>query len=190
MSNLEIVERRNHQFVTSYLPAGKDATVVYGITDFKFKNTRKYPIKLKAGIQGGVATISVYGMKEDEEYDITLETRTVGTLAFSTKYVEDDSLEEGKEVVKQKGANGIQTETYKVMSQNGKVVSRSLLSKDTYTPMQKIILKGIGGSQSTNSETEENGGSEETAETTESTETVQNTEPETPSESTEGESEE
>lgn len=190
MSNLEIVERRNHQFVTSYLPAGKDATVVYGITDFKFKNTRKYPIKLKAGIQGGVATISVYGMKEDEEYDITLETRTVGTLAFSTKYVEDDSLEEGKEVVKQKGANGIQTETYKVMSQNGKVVSRSLLSKDTYTPMQKIILKGIGGSQSTNSETEENGESEETAETTESTETVQNTEPETPSESTEGESEE
>lgn len=178
MSNLEIVERRNHQFVTSYLPAGKDATVVYGITDFKFKNTRKYPIKLKAGVQGGVATISVYGMKEDEEYDITLETRTIGTLEFSTKYVEDDSLEEGKEVVKQKGANGIQTETYKVMSQNGKVVSRSLLSKDTYTPMQKIILKGTSGASSENTETE---GDSETTESSEpSSEPV-----EAPAESTE-----
>lgn len=177
MANLQIVERRNHQFVTSYLPAGRDATVVYGVTDFKFKNTRSYPIKLKAGVSGGVATISVYGMKEDEEYDITLETRTIGTLAFSTKYVEDDSLEEGKEVVKQKGANGIQTETYKVMSQNGSVVSRTVLSKDTYTPMQKIILKGTAGSQSTSGESGENG------ETEEATETVQNNEPEAQSES-------
>ncbi|MBQ3415111.1 MAG: VanW family protein [Clostridia bacterium] len=147
MANLEIVERRNHQFVTSYLPAGRDATVVYGLTDFKFKNTRKYPIKIKAGVQGGIATISVYGMKEDEEYDITLETRTIGTIPFSTQYEEDDSIEEGKETVKQNGANGIQTETYKIMSQNGNVVSRSLLSKDTYTPKQKIIIKGTKSEQ-------------------------------------------
>ena len=32
-ANLEIVERRNHQFVTSYVEAGMDATVVYGMTD-------------------------------------------------------------------------------------------------------------------------------------------------------------
>ena len=47
-ANLEIVERRNHQFVTSYVEAGMDATVVYGMTDFKFKNTRKYPVKIFA----------------------------------------------------------------------------------------------------------------------------------------------
>ena len=41
LANLEIVERRNHQFVTSYVGQGRDATVVYGMTDFKFKNTRK-----------------------------------------------------------------------------------------------------------------------------------------------------
>ncbi len=49
-SNMEIVERRNHQFVTSYVPAGRDATVAYGSIDFKFKNTRKYAIKIKATV--------------------------------------------------------------------------------------------------------------------------------------------
>lgn len=141
MANLEIVERRNHQFVTSYLPAGRDATVVYGITDFQFKNTRKYPVRLTASVQNGIATIEVFGIKEDEEYTITFETRTVGTTPYSTKYIEDSSLEEGREVVTQNGANGLQTETYIVKNLDGKV-TRELLSKDTYTPMQKIVRKG------------------------------------------------
>ena len=40
MADLEITERRNHYFKTSYVPAGRDATVVWGSIDFKFKNTR------------------------------------------------------------------------------------------------------------------------------------------------------
>ena len=57
MANMKVTERRNHQFVTSYVPAGRDATVVYGLTDFKFKNTRTYAIKIKAGVSNGIATI-------------------------------------------------------------------------------------------------------------------------------------
>lgn len=39
-ANLDIVERHNHMFLAGYVGAGKDATVVYGALDFKFKNTR------------------------------------------------------------------------------------------------------------------------------------------------------
>ena len=46
LANLEIVERSNHQFVPSYVKASRDATVVYGSIDFKFKNNRNYPIKI------------------------------------------------------------------------------------------------------------------------------------------------
>ena len=152
MANLQIVERRNHQFVTSYLPAGRDATVVYGLTDFQFKNTRKYPIRLTASVQNGIATIEVFGIKEEEEYTITFETRTVGTIPFSTKYEDDESLEAGKEVVKQNGANGLQTETYVIKSLDGKVVSKEVLSKDTYTPMQRIIKRSTKSAETTNPE--------------------------------------
>ena len=147
-ANLQIVERRNHQFVTSYLPAGRDATVVYGSTDFKFKNTRKYPIRLVANVQNGIATVDIYGIKEEEEYSIELETRTVATLPFSTQYIDDASLEAGKEVVTQKGANGLQTETYIIKSLNGKVVSKNLLTKDTYTPMQRIVKRSTKTAES------------------------------------------
>lgn len=154
MSNLEIVERRNHQFVTSYLPAGRDATVVYGLTDFKFKNTRKYPVKISANVQNGIATVAIYGIKQDEEYTVSFETRTIATTPYTVKYIEDANVAAGTETVKQKGANGLQTETYKIMSLNGKVVSKTLLSRDTYTPMQKIIIKGTKKESSTNSTNE------------------------------------
>ncbi len=143
MSDMEIVERRNHQFVTSYVKAGRDATVVYGSTDFRFKNTRTYPVKIIASAKSGIATVSIFGIKEaDRDYTYTFKTETVSTIPFTTKYVEDSSLASGKEVVKQKGANGLVTKTYMTKLLNGKVVSTKLLSKDTYSAMQKIVHRG------------------------------------------------
>ena len=142
MANLDIVERRNHQFVTSYVPEGRDATVVYGMTDFKFKNTRQYPIKIVASCQNGIATVAIYGIKEENEYTFSFSTKVVASIPFSTKYVEDSSLAPGEERIKQKGANGVKTETYITKSLNGKVISTKLLSKDTYDAMTKIILRG------------------------------------------------
>lgn len=142
LANLDITERRNHQFVTSYLPAGRDATVVYGSQDFKFKNNRKYPIKIEASLNSGIAKISLYGVKEEIEYDVTFETKTVSAIPYKTKYIEDSSLEVGTEKIQQKGTNGLITETYKILSSNGVVVSKTLLSKDTYNAMQRVVLKG------------------------------------------------
>ena len=178
-ANLGIVERRNHQFVTSYVPAGKDATVVYGMTDFKFKNTRKYPIKIVATAQNGIATISIYGNKEEVEYDVTLEVKQLSTIPTTTQYVEDSSLPVGTEKVKQAGANGVKTETYLVKSLNGKVVSREVISRDTYNAMPRIILKGTKGATKSSSST-----STQKTQTTQTTE--QNTQtPTTPTTPTE-----
>ena len=153
MSDMEIVERRNHQFVTSYVGAGRDATVVYGSTDFKFKNTRTYPVKIVASAKSGVATVSIYGIKEaDREYTYSFSTKTISTIPYTTKYVEDSSLAPGKEVVKQKGANGLVTQTYMTKMLNGKVVSTELLSKDTYSAMQKIIRRGTSRASSSSNQ--------------------------------------
>lgn len=141
MANLEIVERRNHQFVTSYLPAGRDATVVYGATDFKFKNTRNFPVKIVASAKNGIATVSLFGIKEENEYTFSFSTKTVASIPFTTKYEEDATLPAGTEKVKRKGVNGLKTETYITKMLNGKVISTTLLSKDTYDAMTKVIIK-------------------------------------------------
>ena len=144
MANLDVTVRRNHQFVTSYVPAGHDATVVWGSQDFKFKNTRKYPVRITATVQGGVATVQVWGLKEEVEYDITIETKKISTIAYTTQYIQDASLPAGEQKVVQNGSNGRKVEAYKVKRLNGKVVSTTLLSKDTYNAMKKIVHVGTG----------------------------------------------
>lgn len=144
MANLNVTTRRNHQFVTSYVDAGKDATVVWGSQDFKFVNTRSYPIRIEATVSGGVATISIWGVKEEVEYDIKIETKRTATIAYTTQYIQDPSLPAGKEVVEQAGSNGRKVEAYKVVRLNGQVVSTTLLSKDTYNPMKRIVRVGTG----------------------------------------------
>lgn len=145
MANLQIVERRNHQFVTSYVPAGRDATVVYGVTDFKFKNTRQYPVRIVASAKNGIVTVTMYGIKEENEYTFSFSTKTVATIPYTTKYEEDATLATGTEKIKQKGANGLKTETYITKMLNGKVISTTLLSKDTYDAMARIVIKGTKG---------------------------------------------
>lgn len=143
-ANLKVTTRRNHQFVTSYLPAGKDATVVWGSQDFKFVNTRKYPIRLTATVEGGVATIQVWGVKEEVEYDISIETKKIATINPTTQYVQDPSLPVGQQKVVQAGSTGRKVEAYKVTKLNGQVISTTLLSKDTYNAMQRIVHVGTG----------------------------------------------
>ena len=183
MSDMEIVERRNHQFVTSYVGAGRDATVVYGSTDFRFKNTRTYPVRIVASAKNGVATVSIFGIKEaDREYTYSFKTETISTIPYTTKYVTDSSLAVGKEVVKQKGANGLVTQTYMTKMLNGKVISTELLSKDTYSAMQRIINRGgtsTTSSQSSSSSAATSTTTPTTNTPTTNTGTTQNTEQET-----------
>jgi len=108
-ANLDIVERSNHQFVPSYAGPSRDATVVYGAIDFKFKNNRDYPIKITCSVSGGIANFKIWGLKSDNDYEVQITSRTTG-----------------------KTATAIYSEAYKTLKKNGAVVSTTLLSKDTY----------------------------------------------------------
>ena len=108
-ANLEIVERSNHQFVPSYVTASRDATVVYGSIDFKFKNNRNYPIKLICSVANGVASFQIFGLKTDNEYEVVISSYETGRTS-----------------------NAIYSEAYKILKQNGQVVDKQLLSRDVY----------------------------------------------------------
>ena len=142
LANLEIIDRSNHQFLTSYVEAGRDATVTWGGIDFKFKNNRTYPIKIEASAKNGVCEMSVYGIREETEYEVEIKSEVLSYLPYTTKYENDSTLEEGKEVVEQSGYEGCTSATYRILKQNGKIISKTLLSKDTYDPMIRIIKIG------------------------------------------------
>ena len=142
MANLEIVERRNHSFTTSYVKAGKDATVVYGVIDFKFKNSRTYPIKIEATVNSGIAEFKIHGIQEEVEYDIQLAPVVTASIPYTTQYIPDTTLVPGQQVVVQGGGNGCKVSTYKETRLDGKLISRELVSTDTYSAMTAIIRVG------------------------------------------------
>ncbi len=108
-ANLEIVQRRNHSLGVTYVPAGQDAMVNIGTSDFKFKNNREYPVKVIAYVNPGSVTCAIKGIKQETEYEVKLESRTI-----------------------EKNDVRYKVETYKVLYLNGNVVSRTWLSTDTY----------------------------------------------------------
>ena len=144
LANLQIVERRNHSFTTSYLPAGKDATVVWGTTDFRFINSRSYPIKIEATVSNGVAEFKLYGMQEETEYEVRILPVKTQSIPYTTTYEEDPTLMPGQQVVKQAGHAGCKVTTYKELRLNGAVVSKEAISNDTYQPMRTIIKVAPG----------------------------------------------
>ncbi len=141
LANLEITDRHNHYFKTSYVPEGQDATVSWGALDFKFKNNRKYPIKIEAKVGDGVATINIYGIKQDDDYTVVIESNVTSIIASKTEYNTDTTLPKGTEVTTQKGSNGCTSETYKSLLKNGVVVSKTLISSDTYNALPTIISR-------------------------------------------------
>ena len=63
-ANLDIVDRSNHMFAVGYVPIGTDATVSWGAPDFKFKNSRTYPIKIVASTSGRKCYIKIFGQAQ------------------------------------------------------------------------------------------------------------------------------
>lgn len=142
LANLEVTDRSNHCFETSYVAAGRDATVNWGTVDFQFKNNRNYPIKIETAAKDGIATAQIYGIKEETEYEVIIQSKITSYIYRTTKYKNDATLEEGKEIVEESGFDGCNSETYKILKLNGKVISQTLVSIDTYDPMDRIVIRG------------------------------------------------
>ena len=109
LANLDITEIHNHQFVPSYVGAGRDATVVYGSKDFQFKNSRKCAIKITCSVSGGVATFKIYGVKEYPEYNISINA-----------------------VVTSRTSSAVKSTTYRILRLKGKTISNEKIYSCTY----------------------------------------------------------
>ena len=155
-ANLEVTNRNNHRFTTSYVEIGRDATVSWGTIDFCFKNTREYPIKVVSKVEGGVAKVSIYGIKEEKEYDVTIQSTVTEKIPYTVSYIEDTTLEEGQEVIKQSGAEGAKSITYKIVKYNGMIISKTVLSTDSYSAMERIIKRGTKKVETVSSDTQVN----------------------------------
>lgn len=142
-ANLEIVERTNHYFNPGYVKAGLDATVSWGGPDFRFKNNRNYPIRIVTDTSGKKLKVYIYGLKTDDDCTVVLDPRYISSVPYKTTYQKDPSLATGETRVISSGSNGCKTATYKyVYDKNGTLISSECISRDTYSPHNKVVAVG------------------------------------------------
>jgi len=141
-ADLEITERRNHTLPVSYVPMGRDATVSYGSTDFKFKNNTSNPVEIRAIAEGGINTIIILGTDEHPKREIKIVTSCTGTSSPKVVIEKSSELLEGEIKVESSGTNGSSYAAYKVVYENGVEISRSKLPNSTYRGKDRVEIHG------------------------------------------------
>lgn len=141
-ADLEITERRNHTLPVSYVPMGRDATVSYGTTDFKFKNNTNYPVEIRAIAENGINTVTILGTDEHPDREIKIITSCTGTSSPKVIINKDPELLEGEVKVESSGSNGSSYVAYKVIYENGTEVSRTQLPSSTYRGKDRVEIHG------------------------------------------------
>lgn len=142
-ADLEVTSRVAHGLYVQYVKPSLDATVVDGAIDFKFKNNRKYPIKIEAKAENGVVTVSLLGIKAENEPIIEIESVILETIPYKEVKENDSSMNAGTTKVVQEPVDGYVSEAYKIVKDsNGNVISKTLISKDKYSATDKIIKVG------------------------------------------------
>ena len=144
-TTLEVVECRSHMYNTGYVPAGMDATVYYGSTDFRFKNNTNYPVKIvtESYDQGGsrYLTVKLYGTNETGTYAVPKST-TYDQVTPTTQYKADSSIPRGTTQVdrKQNPYTGVKAKTVRyVYNKDGSLKEEQIMGASTYKMRPKTI---------------------------------------------------
>lgn len=132
LSNMKIVERKNHSMPSAYVGLGRDATISGDYIDLKFENNSKYPIYIYGEVKGDQVKFSIYGKKDIPTRSVKIRTEVVRKIQPRIKIIEDKTLSVGTEIVEKKPKAGYVVKSYRIVMENGKEVFVEPLYTDTY----------------------------------------------------------
>jgi vancomycin resistance protein YoaR len=140
LAGLEVVERHSHSLPVTYVPAGRDATVVYEGADFRFKNNTDKYLYLRTLVTGNKLTIKIFGNKNYIR-NVKIQSWVIEVFKPKTVRREDPNLEIGKAVVTQKGISGCYARAERLFTVGDKTVKEEL-PPSFYNPLDEIIAVG------------------------------------------------
>ena len=138
LCNLEIVERHAHSMPVPYVPYGQDATVAYGVKDFKFRNNTAAPIMIWAKGVDNILYIAFYGSQQAPKIEWKHEVLETRKAPKNTKI--NPQLNEGEEKIILEGMDGAVVKSWlHVIDSEGTKVR--YMGVSDYKPMPYIIEK-------------------------------------------------
>lgn len=142
LAGLKIVERHNHNLAVAYVPLGQDATVSYGLQDFRFKNNYNEPVYLWAQAAHGKVTVKIYGnLKYKQKIQVSHIVDQV--IDFQEIRETKEDLKPGTTKVEQNGSPGYVVRSFRTFyNSDGSIARQEQLARDRYRPLNRLVYEG------------------------------------------------
>ena len=137
LTNLEVVERYHHSMPINYVPYGQDATVAYGIKDFRFKNTSDNNILIWSKLIGNRLYMAFYGSEHPPE--ITWNHEITNIVKPSIKYVKNENLNKGEMITIIQGLDGATVKSELLIKYKDGTRDVRYMGISQYIPLPKLI---------------------------------------------------
>lgn len=137
LSNMEIIERHNHSMPINYVPYGQDATVAYGVKDFRFRNKTDGNILIWSKLIGNRLYMAFYGVEKPPEVIWNHEISDI--VSPPIKYIKNTNLSKGEENIISNGLSGANVKSnITIKYKDGRIEIRNL-GVSRYMPLPKLI---------------------------------------------------
>ena len=133
-AGLKITQSRAHSLSVSYVPPSLDA-MVSEESDLAFYNPHSFPVYILSRVNGGIVTFEVYGKPNGLTYrtESVVKARVAPPPALVEEGEEDRTVRGEKE--------GIKSESYLLTYRGETLLSRTLIRRDSYAPVQGVYEK-------------------------------------------------
>lgn len=139
-SDLEVIMRSSHSMTVPYVPPGQDATVYYGVRDFRFRNSTNGPIVIWAQKVDNTLYMAIYGCQRPPK--VTWHHEVKKRIKYWTEYRYNPSLPPGTEKVISPGQDGCVVRSWVTVEAPGGKVTVKEKGTSWYSPSPRIIERG------------------------------------------------
>lgn len=132
-AGLVIVERHPHSRQVSYVPPGRDATILSWRKDLKLRNPHSYPLLLRLEVSENRLTAGFWSLVDKPfQVKILSDVQAVDPQSLVANAVGQSELPS------QAGGKGFSVVTRRLLIRDG-VATKDVLSRDFYPPPSKIM---------------------------------------------------
>lgn len=145
-AGMEIVERHCHMMPSSYVPIGLDATVSYGSSDLKFKNSLDHPVYIFGSMSGTKVSTFIFGVLPEEWDKVEVSSWCEATInkPVNPEYKTDKNLAKNDVQLVNGGHNGYKAGALRKYYKNGVEVKSEALLSSSYAAKAAIYKVGPG----------------------------------------------
>jgi len=142
LAEMAVETRSNHSQPVPYLPAGRDATVDYGVIDLRLRNTTGHHLYLWTEVGSSSLRVTVFGpLQPGREVAIVVTDKVIILAPIHTVTVRDPLLPEGESKI-DPPKPGLRARTVRVIRQDGVLVREEVVSLNYYRPVPRTIRIG------------------------------------------------